>query len=204
MISLTRCVGDLSSTEWTVLSRVLQASLWKQMITLVVGKSDRKRPGTLHLINRFIVTLTEYIKITAEEYHWSRGSGRLLCKEMISLAYWLKALFFQPSSINFLVSGSGLSNLTGLPISPGALGSRGGGTTPSACLSGSFFHLNNREYFAWRFRFPEFPVLFSMSLTKTSAIKHESQENYLVPIPFLNVSQFSNNHKGFHGVWKLH
>ena len=162
MISLTRCVGDLSSTEWTVLSRVLQASLWKQMITLVVGKSDRKRPGTLHLINRFIVTLTEYIKITAEEYHWSRGSGRLLCKEMISLAYWLKALFFHPSSISFLVSGSGLSNLTALPISPGALGSRGGGTTPSACLSGSFFHLNNIKYFAWRFWFPEFPVLVSL------------------------------------------
>ena len=63
MISLTRWVGERSSTEWTVLNRVLQASLWKQIITLVVGKSDRKRPGALH--------------------HSSRGSGRVRCKEMI-------------------------------------------------------------------------------------------------------------------------
>ena len=78
-------------------------------------------------------------------YQLSLGSGRLLCNDMTSLAYWLNALFFQPSSIRALTSGSGLSNLTGFPSSPGALGSCGGGTTPSAWCSGSFFHLKEEK-----------------------------------------------------------
>ena len=34
------------------LSKVDQASLWKQMITLVLGKSLKKRLGALHLLNK--------------------------------------------------------------------------------------------------------------------------------------------------------
>ena len=49
IISLTKWVGDRSMTEWTVRNRVDQASLWKQIITLVVGSSDKKRSGALHL-----------------------------------------------------------------------------------------------------------------------------------------------------------
>ncbi len=49
MISLSRCLGDRSMTECTVRSRIDQASLWKQMITLVVGRFVRNRPGALHL-----------------------------------------------------------------------------------------------------------------------------------------------------------
>ena len=37
MISFSRWLGDLSRTEWTVRSKIDQASLWKQMITLVEG-----------------------------------------------------------------------------------------------------------------------------------------------------------------------
>ena len=37
MISFSRWLGDLSRTEWTVRSKMDQASLWKQMITLVEG-----------------------------------------------------------------------------------------------------------------------------------------------------------------------
>ena len=48
-ISWMRCRGDRSMTEWTVLSRVDQASLWKQMITLVFGRFFMKRSGALHL-----------------------------------------------------------------------------------------------------------------------------------------------------------
>ena len=49
MISLSRWPGLLSMTEWTVRRRTLHASLWKQMITDVSGRSERKRPGDLHL-----------------------------------------------------------------------------------------------------------------------------------------------------------
>ena len=36
-------------TEWTVLSSTDQASLWKQMMTLVDGRLSKYRPGSLHL-----------------------------------------------------------------------------------------------------------------------------------------------------------
>ena len=39
MISLTSCGGDRFSTEWTVRSNVVQASLWKIIITLALGNS---------------------------------------------------------------------------------------------------------------------------------------------------------------------
>lgn len=42
MISLSKCLGDRPITEWTVLNSTLHASLWKQMITAVTGKSFRK------------------------------------------------------------------------------------------------------------------------------------------------------------------
>ena len=48
-ISLSRCLGLLSMTECTVRNRIDQASLWKHMMTEVVGRSPRKRPGALHL-----------------------------------------------------------------------------------------------------------------------------------------------------------
>lgn len=38
MISLSRMAGEVCRTLYTVLSRVLQASLWNTIITLVVGK----------------------------------------------------------------------------------------------------------------------------------------------------------------------
>lgn len=79
------------------------------------------------------------------KYHSSLGSGRLLCKEMMSLAYWLNALFFQPSSMRAFTSGDGLSSFTGLPISPGAPGSFGGGTTPSSWCSGSGLKLQGKS-----------------------------------------------------------
>ena len=41
-------------------------------------------------------------------YHWSLGSGKVRCKDIKSLTYWLNALFFHPASINFFVSVSGL------------------------------------------------------------------------------------------------
>lgn len=44
MISLRRMAGEVCRTLYTVLSRVLQASLWNTMITLVVGKGG-------HLLN---------------------------------------------------------------------------------------------------------------------------------------------------------
>ena len=86
-------------------------------------------------------------------YHSSLGSGRLRCSEMISLAYWLNALFFHPSSIRAFTSEVGLSSFTGLPISPGAPGSLGGGATPSSWCSGSCLKLKNYiffNYIRWR------------------------------------------------------
>lgn len=44
MTSLRRMAGEVCRTLYTVLSRVLQASLWNTMITLVVGKGG-------HLLN---------------------------------------------------------------------------------------------------------------------------------------------------------
>ena len=49
MISSRRCAGERSSTECTVRSRMDQASLWKQMITLVDGRFFPYRLGALHL-----------------------------------------------------------------------------------------------------------------------------------------------------------
>ena len=49
MISLSRWLGDLSITECTVRSRMDQASLWKQMMTLVEGRFFPYRLGALHL-----------------------------------------------------------------------------------------------------------------------------------------------------------
>ena len=49
MISVSNSFGDLSIIEWTVLSSMDQASLWKQTITLVEGKLLACRPGALHL-----------------------------------------------------------------------------------------------------------------------------------------------------------
>ena len=49
MISLSRWLGDLSSTEWTVRNRMDHASLWKQMMTLVEGSFFPYRLGALHL-----------------------------------------------------------------------------------------------------------------------------------------------------------
>ena len=49
MISLSRWLGDLSSTEWTVRNRMDHASLWKQMMTLVEGRFFPYRLGALHL-----------------------------------------------------------------------------------------------------------------------------------------------------------
>lgn len=39
-ISSSRCLGDLSITLWTVRSRVVQASLWNTITTLVRGRSS--------------------------------------------------------------------------------------------------------------------------------------------------------------------
>lgn len=44
MTSLSRTAGEVCRTLYTVLSRVLQASLWNTMITLVVGRGG-------HLLN---------------------------------------------------------------------------------------------------------------------------------------------------------
>ena len=61
----------------------------------------------------------------------SRGSGKDRWTLIISLTYWLKAFFCQPSSISFFCSGvCSLGSTTGLPISPGPLGSCGGRRTP--------------------------------------------------------------------------
>ena len=51
----------------------------------------------------------------------SLTSGSERCTDIISLAYWLKALFFQPKSYFFLSSGDSLSlfMVTALPCSPG-------------------------------------------------------------------------------------
>ena len=49
IISCMRCSGDLSNTECTVLSSTDQASLWKQIITAVGGRSFKYLPGSLHL-----------------------------------------------------------------------------------------------------------------------------------------------------------
>jgi len=51
MISLMRWAGDRSRTEWTVRSNTDQASLWKQMTTLVAGNLSKYRPGSLHLLD---------------------------------------------------------------------------------------------------------------------------------------------------------
>ena len=40
MISLSSSLGDLLMMEWTVLSRVVQASLWKTMTMLESGSED--------------------------------------------------------------------------------------------------------------------------------------------------------------------
>lgn len=53
-------------------------------------------------------------------YSWSRTSGSERCTDILSLAYWLKALFCQPSS-NFCFSSLGRLSffmLTSLPCSP--------------------------------------------------------------------------------------
>lgn len=47
--SSIKFAGDLSRTEWTVLSRTDQASLWKQMITDVLGRSSENLSLFLHL-----------------------------------------------------------------------------------------------------------------------------------------------------------
>jgi len=49
MISCMRCSGDLSSTECTVRNNTDQASLWKQIITAVGGRSFKYLPDSLHL-----------------------------------------------------------------------------------------------------------------------------------------------------------
>lgn len=52
MIRPIKWTGDRSNTEWTVRSNTDHASLWKQIITSVDGKSSKKRPPSLHLRNR--------------------------------------------------------------------------------------------------------------------------------------------------------
>lgn len=50
MISLRRMAGEVWRTLYTVLSRVLQASLWNTIITLVVGKGGhRLKVCSMHL-----------------------------------------------------------------------------------------------------------------------------------------------------------
>ena len=57
---------------------------------------------------------------TQGSYSGSRTSGRVRCSEIMSLAYWLKAFFCQPSSNFFFSSGDNLSLsiTTALPPSP--------------------------------------------------------------------------------------
>ena len=40
LFDLRRWLGDLATTEWTVLSRVDQASLWKTTTMEVVGREE--------------------------------------------------------------------------------------------------------------------------------------------------------------------
>lgn len=49
---ITSCIrwsGDLSKTEWTVLTSTDHASLWKHIITAVGGRSVKYLFGSLHL-----------------------------------------------------------------------------------------------------------------------------------------------------------
>lgn len=151
IISFRRWLGDRSITEWTVRSKMDQASLWKQIMTDVDGRSDKKRFGALHLKQRKRTNPRMRLIRRAKKsrvafvvtglYHSSLGSGKVLCTDMRSLTYWLNAFFCQPSSMTFLVLASGFSILKGLPNSPGPLGSGGSGITPTSCRSASFFHL---------------------------------------------------------------
>ena len=49
IISLIKCSGDLSITLWTSRRRTLQASLWKHMMMLVSGRSERNLRGQLKI-----------------------------------------------------------------------------------------------------------------------------------------------------------
>ena len=93
-------------TECTVLNSVDQASLWKQMMTDVAGRCEPNRPGSLHLSENESVSILPVLE-GVSTYHSSLGSGRVLCKDIRSLTYWLNALLLHPSSISFWVSLSG-------------------------------------------------------------------------------------------------
>ena len=102
-MSFSRCLGDLSRTECTVLSSVDQASLWKQIMTEVEGRSLMKRSGALHLgveKGKELEDLAQNAETTyflgncivRVTHHSSLGSGSVLWRDIRSLTYWLNAL----------------------------------------------------------------------------------------------------------------
>lgn len=66
---ITSCIrwsGDLSKTEWTVLTSTDHASLWKHIITAVGGSSVKYLFGSLHLkLKKYI-----YWFLIHERYGW--------------------------------------------------------------------------------------------------------------------------------------
>ena len=88
MISFSNILGDRLMTEWTVRRRVDQASLWKTIITLVVGSSLTLYLSSLHLENKNCKHLSTW------KYHGKYWgfliSGSVLLRGMRSLARRLK------------------------------------------------------------------------------------------------------------------
>lgn len=70
MISLSRMAGEVWRTLYTVLSRVLQASLWNTIITLVVGKGGhRLKVCSMHLQQEGKRGTKIWLSFTVPEWH---------------------------------------------------------------------------------------------------------------------------------------
>lgn len=70
MISLRRMAGEVWRTLYTVLSRVLQASLWNTIITLVVGKGGHLlKVCSIHLQRRRRKSTKMWLSYTVPEWH---------------------------------------------------------------------------------------------------------------------------------------